>query len=117
MKRAALALAFATLALGCSSDDDHEHAIDTSGTDSILALTGDASAGETLYSNNCSSCHATDGSGGIGPSLIDGIPGLSDAEVAGAIRNGIEDNMPSYEASLTEQEIADLVAYLVGTFG
>ena len=43
-------------------------------------LPGDPSKGETLYAQNCASCHGAGLEGGIGPSLnpIEKLPGVSD---------------------------------------
>lgn len=117
MKRIAMALALTLAAAGCGTDGEeteHEHGIDTTGTDAILALTGDSANGESLYPT-CAACHGSDGSGGIGPSLIEEVPELSDAEIAGAIKNGVGDEMPPQ--SFEDQEIADILAYLRATFG
>jgi mono/diheme cytochrome c family protein len=76
-------------------------------TDTILSLSGDDAAGETIYADNCAICHAADGSGGSGPSL-NGEE--LDAELVNVILNG-EDSMPSFD-ELSDQEIADLIAWL-----
>ena len=75
--------------------------------DDILALTGDATSGETLFADNCAVCHAADGSGGTGPNLS--WESVS-AEVVNVILSGEED-MPSF-SDLTDQEIADILAWL-----
>ncbi len=50
------------LMIGCASEADRAQA--------ILDLTGDPAAGETTYTQQCSACHAADGTGGTGPSLV-----------------------------------------------
>jgi mono/diheme cytochrome c family protein len=79
-----------------------------SDVDAILALTGDATAGEAIYADNCAGCHAADGSGGTGPNL----KGEDDLEEAVAVILSGEDSMPAFGDTLTDQEIADLVAWL-----
>jgi len=83
----------------------------------VLALHGEPGAGAAVYSDNCISCHAVDGSGGSGPSLIDGIPRHSDEQIVGLVLDGVGDEMPSFAGSLEDQDIADLLAWLRDTFG
>lgn len=74
----------------------------------ILALTGDASAGSTTYSTNCSGCHSEDGSGGVGTN----IQGWEFTEESvNAIIDG-KGSMPAFGSFFTDQEIADLVAHV-----
>ncbi|MFM2162559.1 MAG: Cytochrome oxidase, cbb3-type, subunit [Pseudomonadota bacterium] len=76
--------------------------------DDILALTGDAQAGEALYATHCSVCHNADGSGSTGPSLR----GESlDGETVAVILQG-EDAMPAFGDTFSDQEVADLLAWL-----
>jgi len=77
--------------------------------------TGDAVAGEAVFDANCASCHGVGGTGGSsGPDLT------AESEEAGEIeeivRNG-EGDMPAYEGTLDDQEIADVVAYVVSIGG
>ncbi len=89
---------------------------DKGGTDSGSALVGDATAGATVYANVCASCHGANGEGteGYAPSMTEEVPDLSDEEITDVVNNGYE-AMPAQ--SLTEQEMADLLAYLNETFG
>ncbi|HYI67519.1 MAG TPA: copper resistance protein CopC [Candidatus Limnocylindrales bacterium] len=86
---------------------------------------GSADAGEPIYLANCASCHGADGSGD-GPTqtlpeadpLAESLPALSDAEVSYRIANGLAGTpMPPFAASLTEQELRDLVSYLRQRWG
>lgn len=81
----------------------------------ILGLTGDAAAGETVYTTTagCADCHGTDGTGGSGPSLVDAYAEGEDEEMYGHILDGIGD-MPAFADTLSDQQIADVWAY-VGT--
>lgn len=91
----------ATLASGCG---------DTAQVDDILALEGDSTNGEVVFSANCASCHGADGTGGSGPNLV-GEAGEDDAEWVETILGG-EDAMPAFIDVLTDQEIADVLAWL-----
>ena len=81
----------------------------------IMALSGVDVAGADTFSNNCTACHGFDGLGGsVGPSLQGRVPGLGDADVVDTLLNG-KGGMPSW-AHLSDQELADLRAYLRETF-
>ena len=69
---------------------------------------GDVATGQTLFAENCSSCHGDGGAGGgIGPTLAGS--GISRAEAQAKIQSG-GGAMP---ADLVEgQELADVLAYL-----
>lgn len=75
-------------------------------TAAILALTGDAAAGQGPYDAQCALCHAADGSGGTGPA----IAGAPVEEVVEAMLYP-EGTMPAYD-SLGDQEIADIAAWV-----
>lgn len=83
----------------------------------IAALSGSVSSGGTLYkataSPTCASCHQADGSGQppTYPSLIEPAANDTDEALATAILKG-GDAMKSYASSLTDQQVADLIAYL-----
>ena len=83
--------------------------------DDILALEGDVSNGETLFSSNCTSCHPADGTEGTGPALNAVVPTLDDASMATSIANGVG-IMPVFSNALTNQEIADVMAYVRVTY-
>jgi len=108
-----LMLAPLVLAAGCG--DKGEDTADP--ITEILALSGDASSGEELYPSHCAACHGADGEGGTAPSMTELIPPLSDEEIVDAIYGGTSGGMPAYSAQLSEQEIADVLAYLVANFG
>ena len=84
------------------------------GDDTAADLTGDPVAGETVFSSTCAACHGADGSGGSGPSMTDEVPDQTEDEMKDIILNGY-DAMPAQ--SLTDQEVADVIAYLDETFG
>lgn len=71
-------------------------------------LTGDPTAGEAIYADNCASCHGVDASGGSGPNLLGEV---EEGEATDIILNG-EGDMPAFADSLSDQDIADVIAYL-----
>ena len=80
--------------------------------DTSKALSGDPANGQLVYTSvtpACVNCHGATGGGvfGQGSSII----GKSN-RVANAVRNGIA-TMPSYNTTdITDQELADLIAYV-----
>lgn len=75
----------------------------------ISGLEGDATAGATLFQENCQSCHGANGVGGSGPALAEEAE--EPDEVISIVLSG-EEEMPSFEETLSDQEIADIVAFL-----
>lgn len=104
MTRTLFPLAILALTAGCGEYDD------------ILSLEGDASAGATVYADNCASCHAADGTGGTGPDLTAHVGHHSDEELVGTIVDG-SGTMPAFGASLDDQDIADVLAFLIDSWG
>lgn len=104
---------------GTSTDNSNNEPIEAR-IETIKGLTGNAAAGETVYtttsSPKCIQCHKADGKGSEkgAPSLVE--PSANDPveELAGYILNG-KGKMPKQE-SLTDQEIADVIAYMKATF-
>jgi cytochrome c551 len=88
--------------VGCSGDDGEAQTRD----EIILSLTPDLVAGETGYVDNCSACHAADGSGGVGPNLV----GVGADTTVNAMLNP-PGGMNDY-SNLTDQEIADIAGYV-----
>lgn len=81
--------------------------------ETILALTGDATAGADVFSTSCAACHAADGTGGSGPALTDLVGTLSDDVIIDTVLDGSGDMAP---VALPDQDMADLLAYLRDTF-
>jgi len=93
------------------------------------ALPGDPTKGESLYGQNCTSCHGSSLDGGIGPALnpIEKLPGvanpLSPAFLIDIITNGREPQsgdprttaMPKKGGNdkLTDQDVKDLAAFII----
>jgi mono/diheme cytochrome c family protein len=126
--RAALLVIAAISVLGAGSRSVVEAANRPTATELAVhadAGNGSTDAGEPIYLANCASCHGADGSGD-GPMqtlpeaepLAESLPALSDAEVSYRIANGLAGTpMPAFAASLTEQELRDLVSYLRQRWG
>lgn len=82
---------------------------------SVLAATGDASNGRAAFDAYCDACHILDGTPGIGPSLVEGVPPLSDEDLVTLVLEG-RGAMPTVSSEATTQELADLLAWLRDTY-
>lgn len=70
---------------------------------------------EGLYQQYCAQCHGADLNGGNATSLLDGVWqfGAEDSYIVRNIKHGIPHlGMPSYEKSLSDEEIRSLVGYI-----
>jgi disulfide bond formation protein DsbB len=89
--------------------------------------TGDAAAGEDIYSTTCVACHGADAQGvtGLGPALVDNtfVAGLSDAELIEFLNTGRPADDPANTTgvamppkggnpSLNDEDLEDVAAYL-----
>jgi cytochrome c oxidase cbb3-type subunit 3 len=101
------------LVLGCT-DKDTDTGADA--VAAILALSGDASSGASLYASSCSGCHGVDGEGVSAPAMAEVVSENSDEEIVSAIYSGEGSGMPAYGGTLSDQDIADLLEYLTATF-
>ena len=73
---------------------------------------GNAAQGRDVYGGNCAACHGADGGGGSGPRLA-GVQDYTDPEVVvRQVREG-GGGMPSFGDRLSEQELADVSAFVV----
>ncbi len=69
--------------------------------------------GRSLYKLNCSSCHHEDRIGKSGPPLLsDLIEKIPDEKLSKIIRNGLPNTLMPGNTSLTEGELAEVVAFL-----
>lgn len=110
-----LHIVFALALFGCNTEPgaDAEAGTET-GT-----IEGDAARGEDLYAA-CTGCHGPDGAGGIdingtlSTDLRAEIPEMTEAELEDVIKNGEGTMPPQYD---DPQDIADVIAYLLETFG
>jgi mono/diheme cytochrome c family protein len=86
--------------------------------EAILALDGDPASGEAIYAETCAGCHAESGLGvddptepGIGENLTEVVEAEDDTEFVRAILEG-EGEMPAFADELSDEEIADVLAYI-----
>jgi cbb3-type cytochrome c oxidase subunit III len=84
-----------------------------------LTAHGDSTNGLTLFLRNCAGCHGMNGRGGMAPEIGNPVfqRSASDEFIVRTIRNGrIGTAMPAFQRAdapaLTDQEIADLLAFL-----
>ena len=82
-------------------------------TSSAQTMTGDAVNGKRLtMRNGCYQCHGTVGQGGMAGARL-AQTRLSQAGFISYVRNPRPGNMPPYRAKvMTDQELADVYAYL-----
>ncbi|QTM99556.1 c-type cytochrome [Sediminibacillus dalangtanensis] len=78
---------------------------------SETAESGDPSNGQSVYENNCLSCHGEQGEGASGPNLQESEVAQEQSQVEDKVRNG-GNGMPSFEGDLSDSEIADVAAYI-----
>ena len=86
-------------------------------TTSVVPAGTNATAGETVFRSNCSSCHtfkAAGAGGQIGPNLDDLRPGFE--QVRAKVENG-GGGMPSFSGSLTPEQIRDVAAFVATRAG
>jgi mono/diheme cytochrome c family protein len=92
---------------------------------SAAIAAGDARHGETIFLQYCQGCHGPDGRGGgkgfmphVGPLARKGyIETMPDEYLAaviteGGLAVGKSAYMPSWKTTLTEQDIADVIAFI-----
>jgi mono/diheme cytochrome c family protein len=124
-----LALALGLLAAGCLDGTETTATADTvvgtlpeappaGGDLPALELTGDATAGEAVFTSaGCGGCHALSAAGStgnVGPNLDDAKP---DTElVVTRVTNG-QGAMPPFGEQLEPQQIADVAAYVAESTG
>jgi mono/diheme cytochrome c family protein len=84
------------------------------GSESGGGATGDATAGKEVFASaGCGSCHTLSDAGAtgtVGPDLDTST--IDEAAVATQVTNG-GGGMPPFSGSLSEQQIADVAAYVV----
>ena len=73
---------------------------------------GNSSDGVDVYAQSCAACHGDDGDGGSGPRLAGEEAYTSADVVVDQIRNG-GGGMPAFGDRLSDQELADVSAYVV----
>ena len=88
------------------------NATETTPTETTPVPAGDAAAGKVVFTTNCGGCHTLSDagtSGTVGPNLDDAKPVA--ALVVDRATNGMG-VMPPFKGTLTEQQIADVAAYV-----
>jgi cytochrome c oxidase subunit 2 len=81
----------------------------------VALLTGVAATGQAVYTANCASCHGADGKGTPKSSnvdITDHVKDHTEAEFLGFIINGVKGTDMASHASLSDQQLADLYAYI-----
>ena len=73
-------------------------------------------AGKPVYETYCASCHAGNGRGDIGPSLIDNGKLKDAAFVVRQIAQG-GDEMPPFSGSVSDEEILAVATYVMNSWG
>ncbi len=112
----ALVLLLTLAPIACDDGGEPSHAR----TEGVLALEGDTMTGMTTFTAVCgvAACHGADGNTPGTPEtkkLGEVIPGFSDTKVVDTILKG-DGPMPP-QTQLSDQEIADVLAYVRDTFG
>lgn len=75
------------------------------------------SAGQALFDDNCQACHGADGTGGMGPSLVDEVyvntRANTDVGMFEIIHSGASGAMRSFsERGVTQDQILKIIAYI-----
>jgi len=74
-------------------------------------IVGVATRGGSIFAHNCQACHGVDGAGGMGPKLVKN-PILKHEDLFwDTVLNG-RGPMPAWGVALSEQDIADIFAWL-----
>lgn len=74
-------------------------------------------AGKALFDDDCQSCHASDGTGGMGPSLVDDVyvneRANTDVGMFEIIHSGASGAMRSFaDRGVTQDQILKIIAYI-----
>jgi mono/diheme cytochrome c family protein len=73
-----------------------------------------AESGQGVYASRCSSCHGSEGQGGVAPRLIGSGQTLATYTNAQGLLSYISSNMPANSpGSLTSQQYLEVAAYLL----
>jgi mono/diheme cytochrome c family protein len=123
-----LALGVGLLGAGCLDGDEQTATADkvvgtlpqsTTPTEDLpaLKLDGDAAAGKEIFTSSCGGCHTladAGTSGAVGPNLDDSKP--TTELVVTRVTNG-QGAMPPFKDQLSDQQIADVAAYVTQATG
>jgi quinohemoprotein ethanol dehydrogenase len=84
----------------------------TAGGGTAKSTTGDATAGQAVFTDNCAACHGVDGKGGNGGPDLTTIPQAKTiAGVTKQVTNG-GGGMPAFKGQLSDTDIANVAAYV-----
>jgi mono/diheme cytochrome c family protein len=76
------------------------------------AARGNVAHGKAIFAENCAACHGANATGGVGPSLI-GEKSRKDLPAAIGFIKSPQAPMPAlYPSKLSEQDVADVAAYV-----
>jgi mono/diheme cytochrome c family protein len=103
-----LALVLGAGVSACGGDDETGNGTDTTATDT----NGGETDGREVFVSECGTCHtlADAGTSGTTGPVLDGA-GLDEATVEQQVREG-GGGMPSFEGTLSDEEIAAVAAYV-----
>ncbi|MEE2751028.1 MAG: cytochrome c [Myxococcota bacterium] len=90
---------------------DGETGLEETGLDEVV---GDIERGAEVFAGTCAGCHGPEGSGGSAPGLMYIVKQHDDSGLTDIILEGTG-NMPPQD--LSNQELADVIAYLRDSFG
>jgi alcohol dehydrogenase (cytochrome c) len=73
---------------------------------------GDAVHGKAIFEANCATCHASDGSGGVGPSLKNEKSRKNTAAAIAWIKNPKPPMPKLYPSPLNDKDVEDVAAFV-----
>lgn len=76
----------------------------------VLSFEGNSTRGEAIFQVNCASCHGLNGTGNVGPSLVNVTRRKSNTQIIKQVIGGKTPPMPEFQPS--SQDMADLLSYL-----
>lgn len=105
------ALSLSLALAGCGGDP-----VPATRAQTIEAITGSATQGKTSYESQCAACHGLDGKGTSGGSdLVNSVKTRTGEAFINAIIVGVSGTSMSAYGTLSDQEIANLYAYVKTT--
>lgn len=99
------------IAIGASGDGRQNAGMNGSSGSLPVRPVGDSGRGEGLYNSSCIVCHGPQAAGGIGPRLA-GNSVLSNEQAFWKVVYEGRHVMPPLKGSITEQQMADIQAWL-----
>jgi mono/diheme cytochrome c family protein/glucose dehydrogenase len=102
-----------TAAEETSHEGEEEAAAGGGGGETATAATPDAEAGTEVFAEQCSVCHGADGLGGNGGPDLTTMPKAKEQKGAEEQVADGGGGMPAFKGTLSEEEIANVAAYVV----